>query len=301
MKSGFFIALKVAALTVIMFILYGVAAGAAGLEGASPPPEQGGNTAFLLLLVCLLNTVILTCIILRSRWTGLKLIAAIFVAFYGVTTVMSQIESAIFITQLPPGTVPRLFLMGAIIAAPFAIFSVLILRRRRSDTVQEEPSGENISSAGEWAWKLGLIVIAYLVLYFSFGYFIAWQSPAVREYYGGTDHGSFFASMRDLAATTPWLFGFQAFRALMWTAIAFPVIRMLKGSRFETALWIALLFSVVMNTQLLLPNPYMPEAVRFAHLVETASSNFIFGFLVGWLLSRSNSTEHSGIEQLEAA
>lgn len=160
MKSGFFIALKVAALTVIMFILYGLAGGASGLQDTAPPPEQAGNTSLLLLLVCFLNTVILTFIILRSRWTGLKLIAAIFVAFYGVTTVMSQIESAIFITQLPPGTVPRLFLMGAIIAVPFSIFSVLILKGRRSNTVQEDTSGENISSAGEWVWKLGVIVIA---------------------------------------------------------------------------------------------------------------------------------------------
>jgi hypothetical protein len=29
----------------------------------------------------------------------------------------------------------------------------------------------------------------------------------------------------------------------------------------------------------------MPEAVRIAHLVETASSNFIFGLLVGGLLA----------------
>jgi len=42
---------------------------------------------------------------------------------------------------------------------------------------------------------------------------------------------------------------------------------------------------VVMNAQLLLPNPFMPEPVRMAHLVETASSNLIFGVFVGWLLT----------------
>jgi hypothetical protein len=29
----------------------------------------------------------------------------------------------------------------------------------------------------------------------------------------------------------------------------------------------------------------MPEAVRMAHLVETASSNFIFGAIIAWPLS----------------
>ena len=40
-----------------------------------------------------------------------------------------------------------------------------------------------------------------------------------------------------------------------------------------------------MTALLLLPNPYMPEPVRMAHLAETASSNFIFGLLVGCLLT----------------
>ncbi|HEY0592393.1 MAG TPA: hypothetical protein VGF40_11540 [Thermoanaerobaculia bacterium] len=30
----------------------------------------------------------------------------------------------------------------------------------------------------------------------------------------------------------------------------------------------------------------MPDAVRHAHLVETVTSNFLFGFLVGSLLAR---------------
>ncbi len=73
---------------------------------------------------------------------------------------------------------------------------------------------------------------------------------------------------------------------MFWVALALPVIRMMKGQWPETALAIGLLFSVVMNAQLLLPNPYMPEPIRMAHLVETASSNLILGVLVGWLLTQ---------------
>jgi hypothetical protein len=69
---------------------------------------------------------------------------------------------------------------------------------------------------------------------------------------------------------------------------------MLKGRRLETALAIGLLFAVVMNAQLLLPNPYMPESVRMAHLVETASSNFIFGMFIGWLLSNESASRPIG-------
>jgi hypothetical protein len=43
-----------------------------------------------------------------------------------------------------------------------------------------------------------------------------------------------------------------------------------------------------MNTQLLLPNPLMPYEVRMTHLLETASSNFIFGFVLVWFLRSEN-------------
>jgi hypothetical protein len=147
--------------------------------------------------------------------------------------------------------------------------------------------------ASEWAWKLVVIALAYLILYFTFGYFIAWRNPAVLEYYGGVDEGSFLVHMRTVLRSTPWLIPIQVVRALCWVALAFPVIRMLKGQWPETAVVIGLLFSVVMNAQLLLPNPYMPEPVRMAHLVETASSNFIFGVLIGWLLTERHAIEYN--------
>jgi len=77
-------------------------------------------------------------------------------------------------------------------------------------------------------------------------------------------------------------------------ALALPVIRMMKGHWWEAGLAVGLLFAVLMNSQLLLPNPYMPEAVRLTHLAETASSNFIFGWLIVLLLNR----HHSSLREL---
>jgi hypothetical protein len=232
-----------------------------------------------------LETVVLTYLILRSRWTGWRLIATVFFIFYGVTTFMPQIESAVFLTHLPPGMLPRLFLMGALIAAPFSVLAVLILGKRKAEVVDTQPNSRLVMPASEWAWKLAVIAVTYLILYFTFGYFIAWRNPAVRGYYGGTDEGGFVGQMGRVLRNTPWLIPFQIVRAVFWVALAVPVIRMLKGQRTEAALAVGLLYSVVMNAQLLLPNPYMPEPVRMAHLVETASSNFVFGVFIGWLLT----------------
>jgi hypothetical protein len=181
--------------------------------------------------------------------------------------------------------------MGVLISVPFSILAVLILGKRKAETVDAEPNTRLMMPASEWGWKLGVIAVLYVILYFTFGYFIAWRHPGVAEYYGGVDPGSFLAQMRIVLRNTPRLVPFQIVRALCWVALALPVIRMMKGKWPETALSLGLLFSVVMNAPLLLPNPYMPEPVRMAHLVETASSNFIFGVFVGWLLTQHHSKE----------
>ncbi|MGQ0639229.1 MAG: hypothetical protein ACT4P6_00420 [Gemmatimonadaceae bacterium] len=245
--------------------------------------------------MCFVEAAILTYLILRSRWGGWPLIATVFFVYFGVTTFMSQIESAVFITRLPAGMVPRLFLMGALIATPFSVLAVLILGRRKTITVHTHLSSRLVMRPSEWAWKLAVIAVAYVFVYFTFGYFVAWQNSAVPEYYGRVDEGSFLAQMRSEIRDRPWLPLFQVARAMCWVALALPVILMLKGKRMETVFAIVVLFSVLMNARLLLPNPYMPESVRMSHLLETASSNFVFGLLVGWLLtdgrdSRSGAT-----------
>jgi len=229
---------------------------------------------------------VLTYLILRSRWAGWRLMLAIFFVFYGVATFMPQIESAYFLTtQLPAGMVPRLFLMGLLIAAPFSVLAVIILGKRNAELTDNRRGVRLGMPVSPRAWKLALIAVSYVILYFTFGYFIAWRNPAVREYYGGADPGSFLAQMRNVVRDTPWLIPFQILRAMCWVAIALPVVRMLKGEWPETALALGFTFAVLMNAQLLLPNPYMPEPVRMAHLLETVSGNFIFGLLVGWLLT----------------
>ncbi len=288
MKATVILVIRLVVLTILYFICF-AAVSAAVLPSPSkqPSPVEAATALVALLAVSLLNTLVLAYLILRSRWAGWKLILAIFFVFYGVMTVMPQIETAFFITTLPPGMLPRLFLSGAIIAALFSPLAVLILGKRRSNLPESDKHFRLDMSAGHWVGKLSLIVIVYVVIYFTFGYFIAWKNPAVRAYYGGSDPGSFSAQIRSVLRDTPLLLPLQVVRAILWTAIAVPVIRMMKGRWWETGLAVALLFAVVMNSQLLLPNPLMPQEVRMVHLLETATSNFLFGWLMvlvlrGW-------------------
>jgi len=275
--------LKLLGLSVYLFVCYAVASGMAR-PVESPPEGDPATAALALVTVCVLNTAVLAYIITRSRWTGWRLVVAIFIAFFGTTTLMSQIESVVFISRLPEGFILRVLLMGAIVAAAFAPVAVLALGKWKPTPDSDEPKGPVATSPSGWAWRLAAIAAVYVVLYFTFGYYVAWRSPAVRAYYGGTDPGTFVQQMGNVLRDTPWLPPFQVFRAMLWALIALPVVQMTKGRWWVAGLGLSLLFSVVMNSQLLIPNPIMPEAVRLAHFVETASSNFIFGWIVAWLL-----------------
>jgi len=278
-------AIRFIAVTILYFVCFAVVSGALLSSAAGPPAPADASAALsALLAVSLINAAVWTYVILRSRWTGWKLILTVFLVFFGVSTLMPQIETAYFITRLPPGMLPRLFLAGFIMAAVFAPLAVLILGKARShaDEVLRLKT-----STGEWIVKLSLIVFAYLVLYFTFGYFIAWKNPAVRAYYGETELKNFMDHIVNLLRKEPALFLLQALRALMWAAIAVPVIKMTKGAWWESGLAVALLFAV-MTSQLLLPNPLMPAEVRMVHLVETATSNFLFGWLVVLILRLHN-------------
>lgn len=284
MKIAIVTTIRLLAVTILYFSTFAVVSGAL-LANVSPQPapEEAGAALLALLVISLINAAVWCYVILRAGWTGWKLILAIFLVFYGVTTLMPQIETAFFITSLPPGMLPRLFIAGAIIAAVFSPLSVLILGKARARS--ELTSGWPRMSAGSWVARLSLIVVIYVVIYFTFGYFIAWKSAAVRAYYGGHDPGSFFAQIASVLRDQPSLVLLQVARALLWTAIAVPIIRMMKGKWWEAGLAVALLFAVT-SSQLLLPNPLMPYDVRMAHLLETSTSNFLFGWLVVLILTR---------------
>jgi len=285
MKSSLKILIRVLVLSVVYFICFAAVSGAL-LQSANPQPspDQAAAALAALVVISLLNSLVLSYVILRSRWSGWKLIFAIFFVFYGVVTVMSQIETAFFVTSLPPGMLPRLFLSGAIIAAIFAALAVLILGKAKSRAIRSDNDSNLDMTGGQWLTRLSIIVIAYVVIYFTFGYYVAWQNPAVRSYYGGSDPGTFLVQVAGAVRDRPLLLPLQIVRALMWTALAVPVIRMMKGPWWEAGLAVSLLFSVVMCSQLLLPNPFMPEEVRMVHLLETSTSNFLFGWLLVFVL-----------------
>jgi hypothetical protein len=138
----------------------------------------------------------------------------------------------------------------------------------------------------QWAWKLAVIAVVYVILYFLFGYFVAWSNPALSAMYGnGADKQIF-----DLGH----LVTLQLGRGVLWALFTLPLIRMTKGSPWQIALIAGLLLALPMNITHVIPNPIMPDpSVRLSHFIETASSNFIFGIVITQLVLWRPSTAHA--------
>ena len=286
MKLALKTVIQILALTLVYFVCFVVVSGALlSTTTDQPSPSEAGAALAAILIVSLVQAAVWTYVIRRSRWSGWKLVLTVFFVTYGVATLMPQIETAYFVTRLPPGMLPRLFIAGLIIAAVFAPLAVLILGKIKSHSTGPSVESRLTMPASAWLMRLALIAIAYVVIYFTFGYFVAWKNAAVVAYYGGNDPGSFITHMRNTLRSEPMLFVLQIARALLWTAIAIPVIKMMKGKWWEAGLAVALLFAMT-SAQLLIPNPLMPAEVRMAHLVETVTSNFLFGWLVVAILEQ---------------
>jgi len=292
MRNGVSPGLRVLGLAAVLFVLLAVAAQVTGVARAGPAGGEAGGrktepaalAALALLLFCVLVSAVLSWMVVRSTLSGARLAAAVFLAYFGLGTALFQIESAVFLPRhLPPGFVPRLFAMGAFIALFFAPVAVWIHGRLLTGPLAETSAPRLTARA--WASRLGALAAVYVALYFLAGYFIAYRNPELVAYYDDVNAGSFGAGMARVWAGTPWLFGLQFLRGLLWIACVLPFVVSFRGRPWELPLLIGCAFSV-WALMLLAPNPFMPQSVRLTHLVETGSSNFVFGCLVGAAFAR---------------
>jgi hypothetical protein len=250
-------------------------------------PEQTSAAGFAILVVSVSNSLAISILIRRSRWHGWKLAGAVALVFYGVYTLLSQIETLAYpaaAAQMPAGMVNALFLSGLALTVPVSLLAVALMGKARKTVEADMPNQRLVMPPKEWVWKLAMLAVLYPIIYYVIGYYNTWRNPAAPAFYGGTDPGNFLLQMWNVISTTPAVFFLQPLRALLWTVISLPVIRMLKGGMLETALTLGFLFASLMGFQLLFPNPYMPEIVRRLHMVEVSLQNLCFGIAIGVIM-----------------
>jgi len=214
-------------------------------------------------LYLLLNLAVLWIMARASAAGGWRLILMLFVAGFVVGSANSLIEAVVF-GVLSPREIVAAAVLPAVVFAILAPIAVLLAGRWAST---DQPSPEQ---GGFTPLTLLAIVLAYELLYWTAGTLV-W--PYIAHFYS--------------TKTVPpvaMVAALQIVRALIFVAAVYPL---LKGGLRGAPLVLALVYGVIGGVAPLLPdNPYMPPDIRFYHAIETSTSNFIFGLVVGFLFTR---------------
>lgn len=298
MKKPLHLFWQIPALTISLFICFAIGGLLSGLAEApsasSTSPSstdqaeamaEAAGTAGMLLLSCFLTSLILALWLYFMQWRAWRAVLTVFIVYLTANTILTQIESLFFNSALkiPTSMIGKIIFSGLIISLLYAPISVAIMGRMRKAEESIVPFRLTTHLLKATFW----IALIYVVIYFVFGYYVAWQSAAVREYYSGSpDILPFSTHMLNVLKGEPSLIVFQLFRGVIWAGLAILIAESTSVVWWIKAILTGLIFGVMLAGGLLLPNPFMPEAVRWAHLWETSSSNFLFGVLAIYLLHR---------------
>jgi hypothetical protein len=234
---------------------------------------------FLLLVSQLLTLVYL---VRRLDLSGMKLFLAVVMVFWGLQTFMTQLETWYFREAMPEITdqeLVNLFLRPLITTVLFVPVAMWVLARWKA-----LPGASQGHSPIAMTWKeLLALSLSYVVIYFLFGYLVAWRFEEVRVFYSGSpEDAGFIGQMKFTLQGRPFIFLFQLLRGFLWIVMGLPVLLYLRGDKNEKIVACVILYSVA-ALQLIVDNPFMPQQVRIAHLLEVGSSNALFGWLIGWV------------------
>ena len=284
-------AFRLILLTVLYFPIWIIGTMAMGDLVPTTASDPGlVNDATAMFLLGLINTLLIIGMIVSSRWHGWRLSLLLGLAYYGSFTFITQIETWYFFdnTMLSPELIPRLFLMGLSIPLIYIPIAILICnkwkkRDNNTDVIYMQMPLKQLFL------KLGFLAVIYLVIYWLAGYFIAWKNPELRAFYGTPGEiAPFFAHTIERLSNSPDLFLLQLIRGILFAVIAMPLIIGSRVKPWLTALLVALLLGLPHLVHIM-PNPLMPaSSVRLSHMIETASSTFVFGLIIVWLLHRKH-------------
>ncbi len=261
--------------------------------GARPGPAESLSLLGRVVVVSGLEAIALGVLVAAASSRGLRLMCSVVVLTFGVMTFQPQIEAVAFgVMGVEAAT--RVGLMGLILSIIVAPISAVVFGRGRGAPPQASTSeGEgarvprqNAAGPVRYWQRIAAAGVIYVAIYLVSGYFVAWQSSDVRAFYGGAEPGGFLAHVWRLQGSVPWFMPFQFARGCVWAGLALTALPRLSGSWVRRGAVVGLFFAVLMNAQLLLPNPAMPEAVRLVHMAETAPANFLLGLALALVFRR---------------
>lgn len=279
MKKAIIFAFKIVLLAIIMIIGMSVSSLIVGIHQSS----QSSSSPFALILIySFLNTLILSVFIINSKDRGFKLILKTFIIFYGTQYFMTQIETIYFnyAVKMPLSELTKVLISGGITAIIFSLAAVLILGKYKGKKDSIDLKFIAYTYVSKLIPSILLLSFIYVLIYFIFGYFVAWQFADLRQFYSGsTNILNVFQHCAKQFRDDPMLPLFQFIRGILWCGLSIVIINSLKNKGIRTYVITALLFSILITSPLLFPNAYMPASVRLGHSLELATSMLTYGII----------------------
>ena len=222
----------------------------------------------------------------RSAWAGWPLAAALFAIGYGMGQANSLIEAHVFNIFPRPGLLAQIAVYSIVPALLFA--PILVWLTGRWSTPARPAAAWPARSAASWIARFAACCVAYLLLYFAAGTIIF---PYVQEFY----------ERLTLPAASTIILLQLLVRGPIFAASGLLIIRMIPAARLEHALMVGIAMLVLAGVApLVIPNPFFPETVRWVHMMEVVPSNFLFGFVTGWLLGGTREPHGSRVASAAA-
>jgi len=232
---------------------------------------DSGLTLAELWLPMLASTALMVAVLVfparRSLLSGRRLYAAMFLTVLGINVVLMHVEGIVFLEMSTDQIVSGV--LRSVARAAWVVFVIVWLFGRTPTGEAPEPRSLPTSRlTARWA----LAAVCYTLLYVVAGMLIY---PYVQAWY---EAQGFTGSL--------WIFPLQLVRGALYVAFSLWLLRSLAAPRWQVVLATACLFPVLAGVgALLIPNPIMPDQVRFWHLGEIAWSNFVFGAIVALLFA----------------
>lgn len=275
-----YIALTTLVMALVWSITAGVFMGMVGaVDMAAVEPMESVMSSLSLLAVSILNVLLIAWFVNRTRLSGFRLGVQVFVMLFGVMFFMTQIETLMFNRAIAMPAEVLLATVSSGFLVALSVAGMAVLHRRALGRVVRRAMHVNTQRN---ITKLLMLGIIYMIFYFFFGYYTAWQVPELREFYSGSSEIIPFADhMLALVWRDSALPVFQIMRGLLWVGIAYSVIAALGPMRtWERLAMVGLAISIPLATPLFVPNEFMPPLIREAHFYELMIENFLFGVLV---------------------
>lgn len=237
-------------------------------------------------LIHLIKVIIIFCICSYSAKSKISLFISLFFTLFIVEFFNMQIETWYFRKAFPVLSVIDIFLLMGVGILPLVISIFLgikffIGKNRQNNLLQKSPF--NFISIISVLSVLGII---YTIIYFVFGYFVAWQYKEVQAFYSGQFFNSFSGQMQNNWEAMAEIFPFQFLRGIIF---AFAGYLLFQLTEFKTKMFFLLSFLlfIIPGLLLLIHNPLFPEVVRMAHFYEVSTSMILFSTIVSWGFSTS--------------